>query len=345
MRRGFDGYQMFNTMKNSSILPSAQKASFCVSANVEDQARSFAGWNLSYTQISNGAFYGSSMIASAGGVHLLVEDLNKKILQRGAVPENRIAVGVPLELEGHSRMCGEQSTKDALHVFSCHSDFEFVSPERHVVANVEFDINALSSDLTRQLGQDLHAKLLSPIVLLAPDAAENMRQLLRRALESISVGEAASPEQHMEQLSLLERNLLYGIMEAVSSLSEPACDRSQKSTKSWGLVKRVQQLLQNPDSCALSIAELCVNLNLSRRTIQYAFEYAIGTNPASYLRAVRLNHVRHDLIRGLSVTEAATRWGFLHLSAFAHDYRVLFGELPSATSKRYSHAQLRVTSS
>ncbi|WP_040652367.1 helix-turn-helix domain-containing protein [Pseudogulbenkiania ferrooxidans] len=325
--------------QDSNAFQAAQHASFCVNANVEDQARSFSEWHLSYTQISNGVFRGSSAIASAGGLYFLIEDLNKKILQRGAVPANRLAIGIPLELEGHSQMCGEQSTRDTLHVFSCYSGFEFLSPERHVVANVEFDLPSLSSELTRQLGQTLHTKLSSPVVLLSPDTAENIRLLLRQALGSIQVSEAATPEQYKERQSLLERNLLYGLMEAVSDFPELAADRSPKSSKNWELVKRVQQFLQNPDSCVLSIAELCIELNLSRRTIQYAFENAIGTNPAKYLRAVRLNHVRHDLMRGLSVTEAAIRWGFLHLSAFAHDYRVFFGELPSTTSKRYGYAQ------
>lgn len=315
------------------------RTSFCVSANVEDQARSFSEWDLSYTQISNGVFRGASEIASAGGLHFLVEDLNKKILQRGTVPANRLAIGIPLELEGHARMCGEQSSRDALHVFSCYSAFEFLSPERHIVANVEFDIPALSSCLTQQLASELQARLLSPVVLLAADAAENIRQLLRQALRSIRVDELVLPERHKEYLALLERNLLYGIMEAVADFPDPACGRPLKSNKDWDLVRRVQQLLQSPDSCVLSISELCIELNLSRRTIQYAFESAIGTNPVKYLKAVRLNHVRHDLMSGLSVTEAAIRWGFLHLSAFAHDYRVFFGELPSATARRYDYAQ------
>ncbi|WP_404995490.1 helix-turn-helix domain-containing protein [Burkholderia cepacia] len=48
-----------------------------------------------------------------------------------------------------------------------------------------------------------------------------------------------------------------------------------------------------------------------------------------YLRAVRLIHVRRELRLGDSVTSAATRWGFRHLSSFARDHRAMFGELPS----------------
>ena len=77
-----------------------------------------------------------------------------------------------------------------------------------------------------------------------------------------------------------------------------------------------------------------MELGVSRRTAQYAFQDTLNLNPIAYLRAVRLNHVRRELRLGDSVTTAATKWGFWHLSSFAQDYRAMFGELPSATAKR-----------
>jgi AraC family ethanolamine operon transcriptional activator len=111
----------------------AQDVAFCSFTDVEDQARSFDGWELVYTRLSGGPFQGSSSIVSVGAVRLLAERLNKTILQRGSVPAERLVVGVPLELEGHVRMCGEVSGPNSLHVFSSQPDFEFLSPEQHVL--------------------------------------------------------------------------------------------------------------------------------------------------------------------------------------------------------------------
>ncbi len=60
-----------------------------------------------------------------------------------------------------------------------------------------------------------------------------------------------------------------------------------------------------------------------------------GVGPMTYLRQVRLRQV-HDALRKASpgsckVGDMAARWGFFHGSAFAHAYRKMFGELPSAT--------------
>jgi transcriptional regulator GlxA family with amidase domain len=58
----------------------------------------------------------------------------------------------------------------------------------------------------------------------------------------------------------------------------------------------------------------------------------------TYVRQVRLGRVRADLLRSdpqlVGVTEIATRWGFLHLSRFAQQYRRQFDELPSVTLHR-----------
>lgn len=84
-----------------------------------------------------------------------------------------------------------------------------------------------------------------------------------------------------------------------------------------------------------SVAELCAHVGASQRVLEYAFRKLLQIPPVTYLRVVRLNRVRTDLRTptdpSLTVTEAATRWGFLHLGRFAVDYRRMFGESPSQT--------------
>ncbi|QKV18446.1 helix-turn-helix domain-containing protein [Oricola thermophila] len=81
--------------------------------------------------------------------------------------------------------------------------------------------------------------------------------------------------------------------------------------------------------------DICRELGVSERTLQYAFLDYAGLSPTAYLRRVRLNRVR-EALRGAdaqtaTVTETAMRFGFLHLGRFARDYRMFFGERPSQT--------------
>jgi AraC-like DNA-binding protein len=77
---------------------------------------------------------------------------------------------------------------------------------------------------------------------------------------------------------------------------------------------------------------------VSVRTLHAAFQDQLGETPMAYVRKVRLDRVRADLLRSdpqrVGVTQIATQWGFMHLSRFARQYRDLFNELPSTTLHR-----------
>jgi AraC-like DNA-binding protein len=77
---------------------------------------------------------------------------------------------------------------------------------------------------------------------------------------------------------------------------------------------------------------------LSVRGLQSAFASQLDTTPNAYLRDVRLDHVRADLLalgsREATVTEIAARWGFAHLGRFAAAYAARFGERPAETLRR-----------
>ncbi|KVL55329.1 AraC family transcriptional regulator [Burkholderia territorii] len=323
----------------SGAPPFARTVAFCAFTDVEEQARIFDGWELNYTQISGGRFHGSSSIVSLGGIRLLVEDLDKVILQQGAVPPDRIAVAVPLELEGHARMCGEKSGRDSLHVFSSQPVFEFYSPDQHVLVNVEIEPDKLSTAAMRALAASLRARTFAPLIPMTPEVADRLRDLLRHTMAAAAKTTPIDDVTTQQRIELLERTVLYAISEAMTVPAPDADSAPARPTKYWSLVNAVQARLQDASTCPLSIAELCVQLGISRRTAQYAFNDTLNLNPIAYLRAVRLNHVRRELRLGASVTSAATKWGFWHLSSFAQDYRAMFGELPSATARRYAHRE------
>jgi AraC family ethanolamine operon transcriptional activator len=91
-----------------------------------------------------------------------------------------------------------------------------------------------------------------------------------------------------------------------------------------------------------TIAALSEALGTSERTLHAAFHDHLGTTPKAYLKALRLNAARQDLIeadKGTRVTDVALRFGFLHFGWFAHDYRRHFGETPSRTLRRTRQAR------
>lgn len=227
----------------------ARAVAFSAFTDVDEQARAFDGWKLNYTQISGGLFHGSSSTVSLGGIRFLVEQLDKVILQQGAVPSDRLAVAVPLELEGHARMCGEKSGRDSLHVFSSLPEFEFYSPDRHVLVNVEIEPDKLSSEPMRALAASLRAKARAPLIPMAADVADKLRDLLRQTLSAAAISSTADDASTIDRIELLERTVLYAMSEVITAAPGDTGVDSARPTKHWALVNIVQERLQDSSTC------------------------------------------------------------------------------------------------
>lgn len=95
----------------------------------------------------------------------------------------------------------------------------------------------------------------------------------------------------------------------------------------------------------LSVGDIAAHACVSGRSLFVAFRKYHATTPMAYLRDLRLDKVRSELLGSgarvgderPSVTITAMRWGFTHLGQFAASYRQRFGELPSQTLARGMH--------
>jgi transcriptional regulator GlxA family with amidase domain len=103
------------------------------------------------------------------------------------------------------------------------------------------------------------------------------------------------------------------------------------------LVHRLDAVVRGRDESHLRVQDLASAMGVSSRTVYRVFARHRGVPPISYLREVRLEHVRGRLLLASAretVTSAALDFGFSHLGRFAVLYRRRFGERPSDTLRR-----------
>jgi AraC-like DNA-binding protein len=97
-------------------------------------------------------------------------------------------------------------------------------------------------------------------------------------------------------------------------------------------LRRAQEHVHAHFAAPLAVTDIAVAAGSSVRRIQEAFAEHLGMSPMTYLRNVRLDHVRRLLAEGRgTVTDVAQECGFTHLGRFSAAYRERFGELPSQT--------------
>ncbi|NMH96628.1 AraC family transcriptional regulator [Pseudonocardia sp. K10HN5] len=108
------------------------------------------------------------------------------------------------------------------------------------------------------------------------------------------------------------------------------------------VVRAALELIDAHPEETLTVAELAEAVGTSARGLQRGFANSIGMSPTAYVRSVRLDRVRAELLAGApgaTISDVAMRWGFFHLGRFAHQYKERFGIRPSEALAQARRAQ------
>jgi AraC family transcriptional regulator, ethanolamine operon transcriptional activator len=300
-----------------------------VYSDVEEQAAALTGWNQSYLQLSGGSFHGAIQRVNLGPVRLFMEGLGSTVYQTGFLKDDVLAMGLPLHSAAAGMFCGVPSERDALHVFSGRSGFEFRTDSDHVMMGLELDANVVST--LWDDGDSIHPLHGEAGILTAdPSALDALRQSMCLLFET------ARTTPKLFNMPALRRGMVDTLVEKINALSMVSACTEAPHAAHWRLVQACRRMVQEQLQKPPTVGELCTHLGVSRRTLQNAFHHVLGISPLTYLRAIRLGAARHALKTASSVTDAATALGFWHFGHFAKDYQAMFGELPSQTHRRYT---------
>jgi AraC-like DNA-binding protein len=119
----------------------------------------------------------------------------------------------------------------------------------------------------------------------------------------------------------------------------PAFDGSVSPAAPY-YVRRAEDFIREHARHALTLDEVVHAAGVSERALHLGFRRFRDLTPMGFLKNVRLDLVRRELIaaaeRGRTVTDVATSCGLIPGGTFARDYRLRFGESPSETLRRGS---------
>lgn len=304
--------------------------------DVDDQAANITAWYQEYDQIRAGKFYGAIREVWLGNIQFFLETTSHALRQTCVVWPGAFWFGLPHFGSTDAFVNSAPLNRDAIAVRPGGQDFELLTPD-------SYDI----------LGVVVREEMLERYAALA-DRPGLMEMLRRGESFPISLEKKTAFWQRLSNLladackmgetkplskavcDVLAEDLVTGLLDMFSDGAEPVKPR-QSCLSHRKVVSRARDyMLSRPDQM-ISVADLCENLHVSRRTLQNCFQKVLGVCPTTYLKALRLNAVRRELRHSesdtITVQDVAAAWGFWHMSQFAVDYRHMFSELPSETLK------------
>ena len=315
----------------------ADRASWVHAVDTDDidvLAASQPNWTLQYEQLSGGPFSGHIRHIQLPGVRLVFESATQSTRQRGQIGAEDFGFAMALDLPGEAIFNGQRLDPNTIMV-GRGDKLDLCTPPGFSLIAVVVSAGLLQPLWERMYQKPLAAWLDQQIVLAAqPEAARALQRLhldtMRRAALMGTTDLGSPPCMQLRDDILIEWIEALPPQVDTSELGSVAARKQ--------IVDRACEIMMSEPSETLSMLELCRRVGAGRRKLSYCFQDVLGTSPAKYLRAARLNGVRRELKASrnpaLRVQDVASRWGFEHLSQFSQDYKRLFGELPSQTLRQ-----------
>ncbi|HEY4803428.1 MAG TPA: helix-turn-helix domain-containing protein [Paraburkholderia sp.] len=302
-----------------------------VAHDADEQARNLVGWRQTYDQLAAGRFVGTLTELPLDTMKVFRETTSHTLRQACEVRGDAYWFGIPVAREGHARIDAQPIAADSFALRPGNVEFELLTPAQFSIYGVVVRGDVLRHYAASVEGMPLEARLpCAPIVQAGAASLQRLCALLARRLDDGGEAHAHAPNG---PLSDFERNevqaeVLAALFDVCAGSGEAAAEPASRRRR---IVAQARDYVLAHRARPVGVPELCEQLHVSRRTLQYCFQDVLGMAPATYLRALRLNGARRDLCGRAagSVQDVAAAWGFWHLSQFATDYRRMFGMRPS----------------
>jgi AraC family ethanolamine operon transcriptional activator len=333
------------SMSVPNSIPSLAPCFSCFdSTDSAAHAERFDGWSLHMDQMSPGRFTGRLVTIQLGGLQIVRETTTQALLKQGSAWPDALVFSFPLAASSGSHLNGRPLTfpsallTDGAHLppllTAKHLDVMVVAVARsRLAALLEAFGEARVSDFIAGYRHQSH--FFGGFSSGALAMTRGLRQICEQ-------GRQARTAIGFERARLtIEEAVIDGLAEILSANVWDGVDGVTPQKK---VVDRIREYVFARIDDPPSVADLCQQVGVSRRTLQSCFQASLGMTPLQYLRTLRLNAARRDLCAHaaagseFSIGDVAAQWGFWHWSRFTIYYRQHFGELPSCTVRRVSSA-------
>jgi AraC family ethanolamine operon transcriptional activator len=298
--------------------------------DIEAQAASIAGHQQTYTQLTRGRFEGrlESYVVSDRAA-FFVETTNQSIRKQFQVLPGHLRVGFLLgEFSCHGNGVPLPTGDTSVNLASTSLDLHFGETYRGCwVTLAEAEVAAMTPP-----GWELWTPAKAGRSHVRGSAAALFQQTIATAREELFKRDLPAPGPKV--VAAFERSIVSAAAWAVTTAFDLEAEpRRACAAHRTHLLRRACEVIDAKLSCGLTMAKLCSMIGTSRRSLENIFMEAFGVSPYQYVRAIRLNAIRRELLSennaGVSIGDIAARWGVWHFSRFAADYRNMFGKLPS----------------
>lgn len=295
--------------------------------SAEEMEETFQQWGVEQPmrQLGNGNFRAALAVQSTEQADLFSDRYSTAMSVYLEPPPGTVGFLIPRSASGHFLTNGEDAGNDKLVVLSGGSGADIVGPdligsETMVIPEARFI----------ELTQVLCPTAGLPEVTAIFDGDTAQLHSLREAVADL----VAQPESVVKG-----EDAANVIAQTVAWMGDSCCqwgpERLIVNEARIRVAKLAQEYIEERYSEAVHIEDLCRVTGVGVRTLQRCFQAYFDLTVSNYLKAVRLDSARRELLAAhhseTSVTRIAIQNGCTHLGRFSVEFRERFGQSPKET--------------
>ncbi|MBT5435308.1 MAG: helix-turn-helix transcriptional regulator [Rhodospirillaceae bacterium] len=312
-------------------------------SGIETMQEGVKGADVEPTQITSGALTGSLTFADLSGGMLSVGRLHGDVRIRGPLSDEHLTLGMLIKATGRTMLWSAEAqagTASAIPAKQSHESV-FMGDCVYAALAIPYDrILALVDSRELRIAHDFWDTMG---IYGAPQSDINALTTLTTAVSDLATRRSPVLATLSAREAMLD-DLLDGFLEYLTHTTHQPHQLQVCGNHVHTMIHDAEDYLRTHLDRPVRMAELCIALGTSERSLHRLFKSIVGLPPAVYLRMWRLSQVRRALLglspRLHSVTDVALHFGFWELGRFAQQYRALFGERPSQTLQRAGEAEI-----
>ena len=265
------------------------KARQIVSHDADEQAATLCGWKQTYDQLTPGPFVGSLTELNFSATHLFCETTSHKLHQLCEIPDGAWWFGIPVGRDAAGSIHATPISTEVLAFRPGGCEFELLTPPDYSILGLVVNADALmryAEQYCESTLRQIHTS--NEIICIGAQRRHALSEMLQMILRE---GRSAADASGAPRSTTWKRRYSPRWSSPVCCrrrARRPAISRARVGSRSLPMPVTSRWPTGTGRSASWSFAACCV----SRRTLQYCFEYAYDTTPQNYLRALRLNGVR-----------------------------------------------------
>jgi len=304
----------------ASDLPQ-QRMVFTSAEEMEEMFREF-GIEQPMRQLGRGAFRSAVAVTTTKDAEFYSDRYNRKISMHLESLDGNVGFVFPRSASGDFLAAGENIGDEKLLVVPTGSGVDITGPSL-----IGSESIAISEKRFAELTQTLCPTIERPEVLAIFEGDNAQFLALRQAVTEI----VAHPEQDSngETAANVVASVIAWIGDSVRQRSPIEISESMRRIR---IAKITQDYIESHYQNAVHIEDLCRVSAVGVRTLQRYFREYFDLPVSQYLKTVRLDSARRELVTAnsseTSVTNIAMTHGCTHLGRFSVEFRERFGVSP-----------------